>query len=265
MATRPHTAAGSPADLSNSPVPLDRIARQDGRPQRAMPLMRRVEVACLAPNGDIRDFTRIVPALPAFEGAFAAFARGTILATDRGHIAVEDLWPGDALRTVEDGFQQVLWKGSTLLIPCARGQDPVMGHLTRIAADALGIARPAQDLVLGPCARLAHRAPGIERLVGTSAALIPARDFIDGCNIVEVTPPSPVQTYHVALPGHFRILANGVEVESYHPGPAQILGLRSDMLDLFLSCFPHVAGLEDFGTTCLPHLRLGDLDLVHVA
>ena len=226
--------------------------------------MRRVEIACLDATGDLRETTRLVPAVPAFDDAFAALARGTLLSTERGLTAVEDLVPGDRVRTVEDGFQTLLWLGSTLIVPETR-QDPTMTRLTRIAADALGIARPMHDLVLGPRARLAHRAPAIRQITGTDMALIPARDFIDGDGVIDLAPISPVRVFHLGFARHARIQANGVEVESFHPGPAHILGLRAEMLDLYLSCFPHVTDLADFGSPCLPRLRLGDLDLFNVA
>ena len=230
-----------------------------------MPLMRKLEVACLLPDGEITEFTRLVPAIPAFEDAAAAFSRNTLVSTGRGLMAVGDIWPSDMIRTATNGFQPLLWKGATMLVPEARGQDPVMGRLTRIAGDSFGIARPMPDLVLGPRARLTHRAPGITALTGANAALIPARDFIDGINIIELTPATPVQVYHLAFAGHERVLAQGVEVESLHSGPAHLLGLRGEMLALYLSCFPHVSDLADFGAPALPRLRLQDLDLFNVA
>lgn len=271
MNVAPRSAARLVAETTPNPVRLDRFvrseharpdfARQDGRPQRMMPLMRKVEVACLSPNGDIHDISRLVPALPAFEEAFSAFTRATLMTTERGVVAVGDLWPGDRVRTVDNGFQTLLWKGSTMLVSGAPGQDPTMGRLTRIAADSLGIARPMPDLVLGPRARIVHRAQNVERLTGTDAALIPARDFIDGISIIELTPPAPVETFHLGFARHERLVANGVEVESWYPGPLHNLGLNGEMLGLFLSCFPHLQGTEDIGPLALPRLRLGDLDV----
>lgn len=256
----------SAAIVSNPPaVQMDRFTRPDGRPQRMMPLMRRIEVVHLTAAHKIADFTRIVPAMPAFEDAFAAFARNTLIQTDRGHISVEDLWPGDMVRTVDHGFQRLLWRGMTLLVPQATGQDPAMGRLTRVAADALGIARPMSDLVLGPRARLAHSAPGVRQLTGQDRAFMPARDFIDGINVMELTPPAPVQVFHLGFASHVRLLAGGVEVESFHPGPAHALGLRGDLLALFLSCFPHMADMDAFGPMALPRLRMADLDLISAA
>lgn len=243
----------------------DRFTRPDGRPQRMMPLMRRIEVVHLSATQQICDFIRIVPAMPEFEDAFAAFARNTLIQTERGHVSVEDLWPGDMVRTVDHGFQPLLWRGMTLLVPQANGQDPSMGKLTRIAADALGIARPMSDLVLGPRARLAHAAPGIRQLTGQDRAFMPARDFIDGINVLELTPPAPVQVFHLGFASHVRLLAGGVEVESFHPGPAHALGLRGDLLALYMSCFPHMRDMDAFGPMAMPRIRMADLDLISAA
>lgn len=230
-----------------------------------MPLMRKIEVACLSASGDVTEFSRIVPAIPAFDEAFSAFARGTLFSTGRGLVAVEDLWPGDVVRTVRNGFQPVLWRGSTLIVPDAQGQDPAMCRLTRFAADALGIARPMHDLVLGPHARVVHHSAAMARHTGSDAALIPAADFVDGNNVMQITPPSPVPVYHLALAGHERLVANGLEVESFVPGPAPMLAMRPEYLGLFLSCFPHLRRLDEFGPPTLPRLRLSDLDLIDVA
>lgn len=226
---------------------------------------RRVEVASLAPSGEVKFSSRLLPAITAFEEPFAAFTRATLVATERGLTAVGDLLPGDRVETVDNGFQTLLWKGSTTLMPRADGQGPVMGKLTRIAADMLGIARPMHDLVLGPMARITHRAPAIARLTGGTMALIPARDFIDGLTVLDITPPAPVETCHLGFAGHEIIVANGVEVESYHPGPVHNLGLGPEFLDLFMSCFPHLTGSDDWGLPAYPRLRRADIDHTHAA
>jgi hypothetical protein len=227
--------------------------------------MRKYEVAHLAPNGDIEEFSRIAPALPAFEGAFSAFARGAILQTENGPVAIEDLLPGDRVRTAENGFQELLWRGSMSVVPHAPGQTRAMGHVTRIAAEAFGFGRPSVDLVLGPSARLFHRAPGVKVLTGREGAYIPASDFIDGVNVVELTPLSAVQVFHLGFEAHERITAGGVDVESYHPGPVHSIGLRGEMLALFLSLFPHKDRPDDFGLPAHPRLRLDDLNLFDAA
>lgn len=232
---------------------------------RSTPLMRSVEILSLGPDGQVTETNRLVPALPAFDEAFAAIARGAVLATERGPVAIEDLWPGDRIRTADGGLETVLWRGSTMVVPRAQGQDPAMGRLIRIATDALGLARPTPDLVLGPKARIVCRAPGVRVLTGSDAALVPVVDFVDGVGLVEITPASPVQVFHLGLARHRRIVAQGVEVESQHPGSAHLLGLREDLLQLYLSCFPHVTSIAEFGPAMLPRLRRADLDLFDVA
>jgi len=234
----------------------------DGRPRQ---LMRRYEVMWLDDRGDIAERTAVAPAVPAFEAAFAAFARGTLFATEAGPVAIEDLLPGDRVRTVDAGFQPVLWRGATTIVPGARGQSPLMGSLTRIAADALGIARPMPDLVLGPLARIYHRTEAVQRITRADGAFLPARDLIDGCNVIELTPPSPVQVFHFGLAAQHRVLAQGVELESHHPGTLHELGLRGDALALYMSLFPHRPDLASFGPMRFSRLRLSDLDLLGVA
>lgn len=267
MTTTHHATAGLAVATNKSLVSSGQRTQADGRSPRMKPLMRKVEIVHLtSPHSlDIDDFTRIVPATPVFEDAFSALARGTLLHTDRGQIAVEDLLPGDKVRTMDAGFQTLLWRGKTVISSRAQGQDPEMAQLTRIAADALGVARPMPDLILGPRSRLVHRAAGVRVLTGQDTALVPARDFIDGVNVVSLSPPTTVPVFHLGFAEQHLLVANGVEVESYHPGPAHLIGLRGEMLSLFLSCFPHVNSIEAFGPPALPRLRLSDLDLFNVA
>ncbi len=230
---------------------------------------RRVEIACI-PAGrgtdpEVRMISCSVPAIPVFLDAFSAFATGTLFQTERGPVAVEDLWPGDRLRTVDAGFQTLLWRGMTHILPRAPGHNTALSRLTRLSSDSLGIARPMSDLILGPSARIAHRAPEIASRTGKTAAFVPARDLVDGVQVIDLTPPSPVPVFHLALASQGRLIANGVEVESYHPGPLHTAGLRREMVPLFLSCFPHVTDLAAFGEPLLPRLSLADLELFRVA
>ncbi|EAR49781.1 hypothetical protein OG2516_14021 [Oceanicola granulosus HTCC2516] len=263
--TKPLTPAAR-ASLSDATtaVPVPATVPPETPPQRRT-LMRKYEVLYARPNGDIDDFTKVAPATPAFEDAFAAFARGTLIATERGPVAIEDLLPGDEVKTVDDGYQPLLWRGCTSIVPKARGQAEHMGRLTRIAADALGIARPMPDLVLGPRARLYHRSQAIQRYTRGDGAFVPAREMVDGCNIIELTPMSAVPVYHLGFAAHHRIVACGVELESHHPGTLHEIGLRGETLELYLSLFPHVEEFADFGPLRYARLRMSDLQMMGVA
>lgn len=229
--------------------PKTRTDRSNGRPRRSMPLMRKYEVAHLTPSGDIADFSQIAPSLPVFEEAFAAIARGALFMTDRGLTAIEDILPGDQIQTVNNGFQTLLWKGSTTIVPETmtgpRGQSSGMGQLTRITVDSFGLGRPMPDLLLGPKARLVVRS----RKIGE--VLAPVTDLQNGDTVFSVSPFTPVQAYHLAFEDHQILRVNGLDIESYHPGNGVEMSLSRELLPLFLGLFPHCTTVDDFGSTCM--------------
>lgn len=229
---------------------------------RDRPASRKYDITYLTPDGQVEHVTRTAPAVAVFEDAFGALGRGAVLQTENGPVAVEDLVPGDKVRLADGRFQTLRWRGSITLNPDDPGFSAETGSLIRIMADALGYHRPSPDLVLGPTARLYHRAPGVRTLTGSDAAFIPARDFADGTHIIALRPAAPVEVYQLGFDQHQRLAVNGLEIESLHPGTAFALGLRGETLAQYLSLFPHKHSLEDFGTLQNPRLRLRDLDLL---
>lgn len=241
---------------NNNTVPHTWTARPDRRPLRAMPRTRRYEVAYLGHNSEITNFSRVAPAMPIFENAFSAMARGSIIATEEGQIAVEDLLPGTRVLTRDNGAQPLLWVGSMALTPNGQNQSDRMGKLSRVTADSFGLGRPMPDLLLGPSARLLRRDAVLISALGTSAALAPITAFIDGDTVLELTPATPVQVYHLAFEHHQIIFANGLEVESYHPGNRNDIQLTGQIRALFLAMFPHVKSLGEFGPPAYPRMTL---------
>lgn len=228
--------------------------------QRRAPSLRRFETIYLDQRGDIVETARLAPSTPLFENAFSAFARGAILRTNIGPRAVEDLLPGDLVET-SNGLTELRWKGSMLIVPNVGNDTP----LVRIGADALGMMRPQMDVVLGPSARILHRSAGVKQLTGQDKALTLAADFSDGVTITEMRPIAPVQVFHLAFDRHEILNVGGIEMESYHPGPEHLVSVRGNMLDLFLSMFPHIKELSDFGPLSQPRVSLRDLDLFSAA
>lgn len=229
-----------------------------------MPLTRKYEVAGLSPSGQAVNFTRCAPATPPFEDAFAGFARGTLIQTTRGPVAVEDLVPGMPIE-VDGEDLPLLWVGSMTLHPELPGQLEESARLTRITADAFGLGRPMPDLLLGARARLLFRHAKCEALLGRRSAFAPARAFIDGMNAFQIAPAAPVRIYHLALERQAVLRANGVEVESFHPGLAADKILERDTLDLLLSLFPHARSLSDFGPMPYPRLTAFELEGMRTA
>ncbi|MEL6169110.1 MAG: Hint domain-containing protein [Pseudomonadota bacterium] len=219
---------------------------------RELPRTRRYEVRFADERGDVQEFVRIAPALPAFEAGFNAFTHGALIMTTTGPVAVEDLEPGMYLETASGRAVELKWLGAITLVPGAPCAEPGQSRTYRVCADAFGLGRPASDVTLGPGARLLNRSPDLRATLGTEGALAPVADFADGMSVVELTPVSPVRVYHLALNGHEVIYANGIEVESFHPGPQTALSLSTEMADFFLGLFPHITRFEDFGRMLWP-------------
>ncbi|MBE0414479.1 Hint domain-containing protein [Yoonia sp.] len=223
---------------------------------------RRYDIAYLSPNGAVEHMSHMAPALAVFEDAFGALGHSALVQTTSGNVAVEDLMPGDRIRLANGQFETLLWHGTMTLHPNAPGAKAETCNLTRIMADAFGYLRPSPDLVLGPTARLFHKANGMQALIGKDAAFIPAQDFVDGANIINLRPAGAVNVYQLGFASQQRVPVNGLEIESLHPGTAFSHGLRGEMLALYLSLFPHVTSMDGFGLMQHPRLRLRDLDLL---
>ncbi|WP_113911909.1 Hint domain-containing protein [Roseovarius dicentrarchi] len=201
-------------------------------------------------DGSIEEARHILPAMPVFTAAFSAFARGTLIATTRGPVAVEDLQPGIKVLTNERGPSPLLWIGSMSLRPAPTPGGPA--RLTRIMTGALGMGRPMVDLMTGPGARIAQR--GTAR---PDHVLRPVHDLIDGNSVIAITPPGTVDLYHIALHRHATITAAGLTVETYHPGPGFEAGLNHQQLAQFLALFPHIRRPADFGSLAHPRSAFG--------
>jgi len=261
----PHPTAGRMAE-PRIPHAISQIGKRKEAPQRRSTLMmRRYHATYLTETGDIETLEQVAPALPLFEDAFCAFARGTLVTTEFGSTAVEDLMPGDRIQTLDNGMQTLLWVGSMSLIPNAKGQSKRMTRLTRFSADSLGFGRPSPDLLLGPAANLFQKNSRLPEACGSDKAVLPASGFTDGESVISVCPATPVQVFHLAFKNHQIIRVNGLECESYHPGLTAEMRLSGDMLRLFLSLFPQVNSLDDFGPVSYPRLSREDMEQFHAA
>lgn len=259
MNSYPRVGAFDANSQFDFPAQGGRFARKDGRPQRNQPLMRKYEVAHLTKDNQIEDLTILAPANPTFESCFGAIARGGVVATDQGMLAVEDLLPGDMVKTVDNGFQPLIWKGSINLVP---GQiDSGLG-LLRIATDSFGAGHPMPDLVLGSYARTFHASDAIRRRLSREGAFVPVADLVDGIHVIEIRPVAAVRLYQLGFELHERVAVNGVEIETLHPGPTHQMRLPREHMNIPGTLFPHKPHLDDFGLMRFPRLNVGDLDVI---
>lgn len=131
----------------------------------------------------------------------ACFAGGTRIRKLAGDVAVEDLRPGDLLPGA-DGPQPVVWIGRRHL-DLRRHRRREAAWPVRIKAHALSPGVPMRDLWLSP-----------EHAVLIDDLLIPAKLLVNGASIAQVPRPS-ITYWHVELPRHGIVLAEGLPTESY--------------------------------------------------
>ncbi len=260
MGISPSSSAGL-ADLpylSSSPVrvPSSRSERRvQPEPVHTRLPHRSYEIAALRSDGAQHIAQVKVPAIPLFESAFSAFARGTLIQTPDGEVAVEDLQPGDLISTKSGSPAKLMWIGTGQFVPADAGYQT---SLVRIMADAFGMGRPEMFVTLGPSARVLQTPPDMRSQIGPARVLSPAADFVDGVNVIEISPPTSVQLFHLVLERHAVIWAGGLDCETFHPGGQAIRDVSYSLRDLFLSMFPHIAHVSDFGP--LAHPRAPDRD-----
>jgi hypothetical protein len=229
--------------------PIRSIPARSATPRSALPATRNFEVASLRADDSLHISQHKAPALPLFDSAFSAFARGTLINTVNGQVAIEDLQPGDLVNTSTGEASKVIWIGSSTFVPSdVARRMPII----RIMADTFGQARPASFLTVGPSARLLQTPDYLRGDANGTRMFTPARNFVDGVNVIEICPPTPVRMFHLCLSQHAAINVGGLEMETFHPGNAEARAVSPAMRDLFLSMFPHISDLSDFGPLAHP-------------
>lgn len=134
---------------------------------------------------------------------FYCFGEGTRIATAEGESEVQDLIPGDLVRTADGRLEPVVWVGVQTI---ARRFAPKFS-LVRIAQGALGDGLPKRDLVL----------TGDHALV-LDGLLVNASALVNG-DTISFVPRSDmsdlITVYHVETERHEALLAEGAASESF--------------------------------------------------
>lgn len=134
--------------------------------------------------------------------AVICYAKGTYISTAKGVIPVEKLKVGDLILTVSGKHEPLKWLGFRT-VDCKRHPNQEEAHPVRIAKDAFGLNQPARDLYLSPL-----------HSVYVDGILIPAIDLVNGTTVTQEV-RSKITYFHVELPTHNAIYAEGLTAESY--------------------------------------------------
>jgi hypothetical protein len=138
------------------------------------------------------------------------YAAGTKILTKKGYVAIEDIQLGDSIVThgsIKNGsitntkttFKPAIWTSSFTVPANSATTTPIC-----IKKGALSQGVPFEDLYVSP---------GHGVTVGNRLVL--ACTLVNGTTIVQEYPKRSVTYYHIELPSHSTIIANGVLAESY--------------------------------------------------
>ena len=155
----------------------------------------------------------------AFNLVVACFAEGTRILTTTGEVPVEILIEGTRVATLQGGLAPVRWLGHRR-IDCRRHPKPENVWPIRVREGAFGPGSPVRDLLLSPDHAVYANAdfrdersslvvPGV-----LPGVLIPIRYLVNGATIIQERVDS-LTYYHVELPCHGVLLAEGLACESY--------------------------------------------------
>jgi O-antigen biosynthesis protein len=168
----------------------------------------------------------------------ACYCRGTLIATERGEVPVEDLAIGEKVLTLSGEARPIKWIGRR-----SYGSRFVMGRKDVlpicIKAGALADSVPKRDLWISP-----------NHAMYLDGVLIEAKDLVNGASIVQAERADKVEYFHLELESHEVIIAEMAPSESFidddsrlmfhnvheyrllypdvEPGPAQYCAPRLD-------------------------------------
>jgi hypothetical protein len=173
----------------------------------------------------------------------ACFTAGTLIATGRGEVKVEELKVGDLVLTVDRGLQAIRWVGSQTLSPKDLARAPNLAPI-RIEAGALGPDLPHATLTVSPQHRCLVRSKIAERMAGEAEVLVAAKHLLGTPGVSVVPTDQPVTYVHLLFDRHELVWSNGAVTESLYLGEQAMTSVDAAARDEILTLFPKLAELR---------------------
>lgn len=165
------------------------------------------------------------------------FTPGTLILTERGLQRVEYLRPGDKVQTKDSGLQELLWLGSRRLSATRLALNPALRPV-RIKREAFGPSGPFQDLLVSPEHHILRSGSAAQALFNEPELLVSADSLVDGRLVRREPLRDQVTYFHLLLPRHEVIWANGMETESFFPDAADLEALDHSQKQSLVACMP---------------------------
>ncbi len=188
------------------------------------------------------------------------FTAGTLIQTDKGQVAVQDIRPGHRVLTRDHGFQRIVWVGSRHLTTADQAAQPDLRPVL-IARAALGPAMPDRAMAVSPQHRLLVEGPRTKLLFGEREVLVPAAHLVGYPGITRA-PVAPVQYVHIMCAAHEVIWSDGIWTESFQPGDQTLSGLDAAQRVEIEQLFPQLATGDQAYPAARRTLRRHEADLL---
>ena len=133
------------------------------------------------------------------------FLPGSLILTDRGEVAIEQLKIGDRVQTANGATLPIKWIGRRTVDP-EQVRNPLRSFPICVKAGALGAGLPRRDLYVSP-----------DHALLVDDLLINAGALVNGTSIVKTEPSDVFTYYHVELDTHELLVVEGCYTESYLP------------------------------------------------
>ncbi len=190
-----------------------------------------------ADNGGATD--NQLASVDIMSAAIACYCQGTLILTDKGEVAVEELAIGQVVVTATGANRPIRWIGRRSYVGRFLAANPRV-HPVRFQAGSLGGGLPRRDLLVSP-----------EHAMFLDGVLVPAHLLTTGGTIVREHGLERVDYVHVELNAHDVLLAEGAASESFLDDDSR--GAFHNASE-FALLYPDAPGAGDF---CAPRVTEG--------
>jgi len=175
------------------------------------------------------------------------FTPGTLIATAKGEIPVEDLREGDRVITRDNGIQEIRWVGRKDLTRAEISAQPELKPVL-IRKGALGNGVPERDMVVSPNHRMLSASDETVLYFEEREVLVAAKHLthMDG---IDPVAPQAVSYVHFMFDRHEVVVSDGTWSESFQPGDYSLKSIGEAQRSEILTLFPDlktVAGAQEY-------------------
>ncbi len=181
------------------------------------------------------------------ENVIPCFTPGTMIATARGEVPVENLKEGDKVITRDNGIQEIAWVGHKEMSGKQLIANPHLKPVL-VKAGSLGHGLPERDMMVSPNHRLLVASDLTQLYFEEREVLAAAKHLVGSAGIHQVDVMAT--TYiHFMFERHEVVLSNGSWTESFQPGDYSLKGIGNSQRNEIFELFPELkekAGLAGY-------------------